>query len=96
MRFIDLNRRKEIGSSCLFVSIGSFNILFDCGVSPKYCGYESLPDFKKIGTSVIDLVLISHCHLDHIGALPYFMTISLFIILQAGFESASVPSRSNI
>ena len=73
MRFIDLNRRKEIGSSCLFVSIGSFNILFDCGVSPKYCGYESLPDFKKIGTSVIDLVLISHCHLDHIGALPYFM-----------------------
>ena len=73
MRFVDLNRRKEIGSSCLFVSIGSFNILFDCGVSPKYCGYESLPDFREIGTSVIDLVLISHCHLDHIGALPYFM-----------------------
>ena len=29
------------------------------------------PDFKQLD-STIDLVLISHFHLDHCGALPYF------------------------
>ena len=73
MRFIDLNRKREVGASCIFITVGDFNIVIDCGTSPKYMGYDALPDFEKIGTSVIDLVLVSHCHLDHVGALPYFM-----------------------
>ncbi|MDR1414101.1 MAG: MBL fold metallo-hydrolase [Puniceicoccales bacterium] len=73
MHLIDLNRTRDIGSSCLFAEIGNFNILFDCGTSPKYAGYPSLPDFKKLETSAIDLILISHCHLDHVGSLPYLI-----------------------
>jgi Cft2 family RNA processing exonuclease len=73
MQLIDLNRTKDIGSSCLFAKIGSFNILFDSGISPKRSGYDALPAFDKLGTTVIDLILISHCHLDHVGSLPYVM-----------------------
>ncbi|MDR1401638.1 MAG: MBL fold metallo-hydrolase [Puniceicoccales bacterium] len=73
MRLIDLNRTRDIGSSCLFAEIGSFNILFDCGTSPKCTGYSSLPDFKKLGAAAIDLILISHCHLDHVGSVPYLI-----------------------
>jgi Cft2 family RNA processing exonuclease len=73
MQLIDLNKTREIGSSCLFVTIGSFNILLDCGVSPKCVGYDALPTFEKLETTCLDLILISHCHLDHVGSLPYIM-----------------------
>jgi Cft2 family RNA processing exonuclease len=73
MHIIDLNKTREIGSSCLFVALGDFNILLDCGVSPRCMGYDSLPDFSKLESTAIDLVLISHCHLDHVGSLPFFM-----------------------
>lgn len=39
------------------------------------------PDFSLLGppdpdyTSVIDAVLISHFHMDHVGALPYFTEV---------------------
>jgi Cft2 family RNA processing exonuclease len=73
MHVLDLNRTRDIGSSCLFAKIGEFNVLFDCGTSPKCAGYSALPDFSKLGDAHIDLILISHCHLDHVGSLPYVM-----------------------
>jgi Cft2 family RNA processing exonuclease len=57
----------------LFAKIGGFNILFDCGTSPKCVGYDAGPAFDKLGTTVVDLILISHCHRDHVGSLPYIM-----------------------
>ena len=42
------------------------------------------PDFKLIGNNFdkdIDLVLISHFHLDHCGALPYFTEILGFLFI---------------
>ena len=73
MYITDLNRKREIGAHSLFVQIGSFNILFDCGTSPRAEGLNSLPDFNIIKDVQLDLVIISHCHLDHIGALPVLM-----------------------
>lgn len=58
-------------------------VLLDCGisVSPKATG--TLPEFERLGvpltsgplTDAIDLVLISHFHLDHCGALPLFTEV---------------------
>ncbi len=70
MEFIDLNRHGEIGSNSTFLSIGSFNILIDSGLHPKKLGKDSLPDFNQIQGKTIDLIILTHCHLDHLGSLP--------------------------
>lgn len=73
MQLLDLNRTREIGASSIFARIGPFNILFDAGTSPREMGFKALPDYKRLGPIAIDLVLLSHCHLDHVGSLPFIM-----------------------
>lgn len=70
MEFIDLNTYGEIGSNATYLSIGSFNLLVDCGLHPKKLGKQALPDFNAIRGRHLDLILLTHCHLDHLGALP--------------------------
>lgn len=50
------------------------NILLDCGVHPGREGSSGLPFFDAcdIELDQIDLVLITHFHLDHCASLPYF------------------------
>ena len=47
-------------------------IMLDCGIHPGYAGVEGLPLFHNIDPSTVDLLLITHFHLDHIASLPYF------------------------
>ncbi len=70
MKLTDLNRHGEIGANSLFIQIGSFNILIDCGLHPKKLGYDALPDFEPIENIDLDLIVLTHCHLDHLGSLP--------------------------
>lgn len=63
---------QEVGKSCFLLTINSRRILFDCGVHPAYHDARRFPDFATIDDiSTIDLVLITHFHIDHCGALPY-------------------------
>ena len=39
----------------------------DCGIHPAYSGISALPYFDEIEPSEIDILLISHFHLDHAG-----------------------------
>lgn len=73
MKFIDLNRQGGIGANSLFVQLGDFNLVIDCGLHPKVTGRAASPDTAKIRNETIDLIVITHCHLDHIGALPLLM-----------------------
>ena len=70
MTFIDLNRHGGIGANAIFLQLGGFNILVDAGLHPKKLGREALPDFDRIAHEPLDLVILTHCHLDHLGALP--------------------------
>lgn len=70
MKFTDLNPKREIGAHSLLVELGDFKILIDSGISPKDLGRASLPDYTRLATDSIDLILLTHCHLDHIGSLP--------------------------
>jgi len=60
---------KEIGASSFLLSTGGSRILLDCGFNPKKEGSDALPliDFTD---GLPDVGLITHAHLDHIGALP--------------------------
>ena len=63
--------------------------MLDCGVHMNEVGAERLPDFSRIApfvlsehatemplkdaVNLVDVLIISHCHLDHVAALPHFV-----------------------
>ena len=63
----------EVGRSCIIIKFQNKKIMLDCGVHPAFSGTTSLPFFDEIEPDDIDLLLITHFHLDHCGALPYFL-----------------------
>jgi len=74
---VPLGAGQDVGRSCIIVSIGNKNVMFDCGMHMGYNDDRRYPDFSfisKVGnyTQLIDCVIISHFHLDHCGSLPYF------------------------
>ncbi len=89
MKMIDLNREGGIGANCLYCELGTFRFLVDAGLHPKKVGREAVPDFDRIRDIDLDFILLSHCHLDHLGALP--------LALEGRPETdalMSVPSRT--
>jgi len=73
MKLIDLNRDGGIGANSLFLQLGDLNILVDSGLHPKKVGRRAAPDHAPLRGKSLDLIIITHCHLDHIGSLPIAM-----------------------
>lgn len=65
-----LGSGREVGRSCVLVSYKGKKVMFDCGVHPGLKGHQSLPDFPD-SCDDIDMVLVTHFHLDHCAGLPY-------------------------
>nr|XP_058160670.1 integrator complex subunit 11 isoform X4 [Dasypus novemcinctus] len=68
---------QDVGRSCILVSIAGKNVMLDCGMHMGFNDDRRFPDFSYITqngrlTDFLDCVIISHFHLDHCGALPYF------------------------
>ena len=104
MKLIDLNRDGGIGANCHFLRLGDLSILVDCGLHPKVPGRRGTPDLAKLKGQTLDLIIITHCHLDHIGSLPLAMrdhpntpvimtTSSRMLIERMLHNSASVMLR---
>ncbi|KAJ1984605.1 Integrator complex subunit 11 [Dimargaris cristalligena] len=77
MRIVPLGAGQDVGRSCLLVTLGGKNIMFDCGMHMGFNDERRFPDFTFISkdgryTEMLDCIIISHFHLDHCGALPYF------------------------
>ena len=70
MKYIDLNRHGQIGASCHYLELGPFKLLVDAGLHPKKVGALAMPDFRPLDVHNLDLIVLTHCHLDHLGALP--------------------------
>ncbi len=75
MKITDLNRGGGIGSNSLFVEAGPFRFIVDSGLHPKLAGSKATPDFSSIADTPLDFIIITHCHLDHIGSLPVLMKL---------------------
>ncbi|HEY1110174.1 MAG TPA: MBL fold metallo-hydrolase [Opitutaceae bacterium] len=73
MKLTDLNRDGGIGANSMFIQLGDLNILVDSGLHPKKVGRAATPDFRLLHGVKLDLIIITHCHLDHIGSLPVVM-----------------------
>lgn len=73
MKLIDLNRDGGIGANSLYCQLGGFHFVIDSGLHPKQVGRQAAPDITPLRDVELDLIIITHCHLDHIGSLPILM-----------------------
>lgn len=64
---------NEVGRSCHILEYKDKVVMLDAGVHPAYNGLESLPFYDDFDLSRVDILLISHFHLDHAASLPYVM-----------------------
>ncbi|ACM61025.1 Cft2 family RNA processing exonuclease [Caldicellulosiruptor bescii] len=68
MEIVFLGGAKEVGASCVLIKAGGKNILIDSGIRMKEDKLPNLQLLRELGG--VDVCLISHAHLDHIGSLP--------------------------
>ncbi len=83
IKFTALGGCGEIGANAYHLELDGTGILLDAGIHPKKYGKESLPLLEGLRKKEIHAILISHCHIDHLGALPvilkYFPTPRIFM-----------------
>ena len=121
IKIYPLGAGREVGRSCLIITINNYRIMLDCGVHMGYNDERKFPEFQRLikkfkktqieekekekekqqetlnnnnnntnnninttykfvdkknnnqdYSNVVDLLIISHFHLDHCGALPFF------------------------
>jgi integrator complex subunit 11 len=78
VKCIALGAAQFVGKSCIYLEMGPFRVVMDAGIHVGKQGAETLPDFDALASecapasvrSALDAILISHVHLDHMGALP--------------------------
>jgi len=104
MKLTDLNPEGGIGANSTLLQLGDLRILVDCGLNPKLVGRKAAPNLNLLRDKPLDLIIITHCHLDHIGSLPLAMrehpdtpvimsTSSRMLIERMLRNSASVMKR---
>lgn len=72
LKITPLGAGNEVGRSCILLEFKGKTIMLDCGLHPAYTGLSALPFFDMVDPATIDLVLITHFHVDHAAGLPYF------------------------
>ncbi|MED6112789.1 Cleavage and polyadenylation specificity factor subunit 3-II [Stylosanthes scabra] len=78
-----LGAGQEVGKSCVVVNINGKRIMFDCGMHMGVLDHRRYPNFSLISPtgdfdSVLSCIIITHFHLDHLGALVYFTEVCGF------------------
>ncbi|KAJ6836235.1 cleavage and polyadenylation specificity factor subunit 3-I [Iris pallida] len=75
-----LGAGSEVGRSCVHMTSRGKTIMinkkkgaFDCGIHLGFSGMSALPYFDEIDPSAVDVLLVTHFHLDHSASLPYFL-----------------------
>ncbi|EGF84036.1 hypothetical protein BATDEDRAFT_9083 [Batrachochytrium dendrobatidis JAM81] len=78
LKITPLGAGNEVGRSCILLEFKGKTIMLDCGLHPAHSGLAALPFFDNIDPESVDLVLITHFHVDHAAGLPYFMEKTAF------------------
>lgn len=73
LEVMPLGAGNEVGRSCIYMSFKGKNVLFDSGIHLAHSGIAGLPFFDEIDPSIIDVLLVTHFHLDHAASLPYLL-----------------------
>ena len=73
-----LGAGQEVGRSSIILKYHGHRIMLDCGIHPAYENQGGLPFIDAIDPGKIDVLLITHFHIDHITAVPWFLTQTNF------------------
>lgn len=82
---------QEVGRSCILLKYRGRTILLDCGIHPGREGMDSCPFFDMVEPETVDLILISHFHIDHCASLPYFTEKTNFKVQTTPPPPSSLP-----
>ncbi|KAM7204755.1 Beta-lactamase-like protein [Rhypophila sp. PSN 637] len=78
LMFLNLGGGNEVGRSCHIIQYKGKTVMLDAGQHPAYDGLAALPFFDDFDLSTVDVLLISHFHIDHAAALPYVLAKTNF------------------
>ncbi|KAF3025796.1 endoribonuclease ysh1 [Neopestalotiopsis sp. 37M] len=78
LMFLALGGGNEVGRSCHIVQYKGKTVMLDAGQHPAYDGLASLPFFDEFDLSTVDVLLITHFHIDHAASLPYVLAKTNF------------------
>lgn len=63
---------------CMPLPVRGKTVMLDCGIHPGFSGEHSLPYFDEVDLDSVDLLLVTHFHLDHCAAVPYLVGKTVF------------------
>lgn len=107
MRILNLNPDTDIGACAWWVELDHHRLLLDAGFHPKREGRAALPLLDAIRDREPEAIAISHCHHDHVGALPVAMRLfprahvlmtelSYFLVERVLHNSVNVMKRQRV
>jgi KH/beta-lactamase-domain protein len=72
IRIVGLGGWREVGRSSILVETPKSKVLVDCGIKAGATNSEVYPIFntKEFDYNELDAIIVSHSHLDHLGAVP--------------------------
>ncbi|TGO39563.1 hypothetical protein BHYA_0051g00040 [Botrytis hyacinthi] len=78
LTFTNLGGGNEVGRSCHIIQYKGKTVMLDAGMHAGYDGLAALPFYDDFDLSTVDLLLISHFHVDHAASLPYVLAKTNF------------------
>ncbi|KAH8178168.1 pre-mRNA 3'-end-processing endonuclease polyadenylation factor c-term domain-containing protein [Sarocladium implicatum] len=78
LMFLCLGGGNEVGRSCHVVQYKGKTVMLDAGQHPAYDGLAAQPFFDEFDLSTVDVLLITHFHIDHAASLPYVLAKTNF------------------
>lgn len=78
VRITPLGSGMEVGRSCHILEYKGKTVMLDCGLHPGKTGLSCLPFLDNVDLSTVDLLLVSHFHVDHAAAVPYLLEKTSF------------------
>ncbi|KAJ1663108.1 endoribonuclease ysh1 [Coemansia sp. RSA 1813] len=78
LRITPLGAGREVGRSCICLQYKGKTVMLDCGLHAGRSGPNSLPFLDQIDPATVDVLLVSHFHIDHAAAVPYYLERTTF------------------
>ncbi|KAJ1956250.1 endoribonuclease ysh1, partial [Linderina pennispora] len=78
LQITPLGAGQEVGRSCIVLRYKGKTVMLDCGLHPAYEGENSLPFIDEVDPASVDVLLVTHFHVDHAAAVPYYIEKTAF------------------